>query len=313
MRCVPPPTLERPKKAGLRRLLKQRRDAARADARLAAARRRRPRRRRAGRRWARRHLARFEVAGPGFLNLFLSDDWHVDALGYVLGAGDAFGAGGARPRSGSTSSSSRPTRPGRCTSGTRATPPTATRWPGCWRSPATTSRASSTSTTTARRSCASAESLRARARGEEVAEGGYVGDYVSGSRPRSTAPPTWISTSSAARVARDQPGPHPRVARALPREFDIWFSERSLPRGLGERVDGGRPLVRARPDLHVRRGAVAAHVDRSATTRTVSWCGRPASHTYFASDIAYHQNKRERGFDRLIDVWGADHHGYVHG
>jgi arginyl-tRNA synthetase len=34
-------------------------------------------------------------------------------------------------------------------------------------------------------------------------------------------------------------------------------------------------------------------------------------HTYFASDIAYHQHKRERGFDRQIDVWGADHHGYV--
>jgi arginyl-tRNA synthetase len=34
-------------------------------------------------------------------------------------------------------------------------------------------------------------------------------------------------------------------------------------------------------------------------------------HTYLASDIAYHQNKRERGFELLIDVWGADHHGYV--
>jgi arginyl-tRNA synthetase len=34
-------------------------------------------------------------------------------------------------------------------------------------------------------------------------------------------------------------------------------------------------------------------------------------HTYFASDIAYHQDKRERGFERLVDVWGADHHGYV--
>jgi arginyl-tRNA synthetase len=34
-------------------------------------------------------------------------------------------------------------------------------------------------------------------------------------------------------------------------------------------------------------------------------------HTYFASDIAYHLNKLERGFDRLIDVWGSDHHGYV--
>jgi arginyl-tRNA synthetase len=34
-------------------------------------------------------------------------------------------------------------------------------------------------------------------------------------------------------------------------------------------------------------------------------------HTYFASDIAYHLHKRERGFDKLIDVWGADHHGYM--
>ncbi len=34
-------------------------------------------------------------------------------------------------------------------------------------------------------------------------------------------------------------------------------------------------------------------------------------HTYFASDIAYHQDKRERGFERQIDVWGADHHGYL--
>jgi arginyl-tRNA synthetase len=34
-------------------------------------------------------------------------------------------------------------------------------------------------------------------------------------------------------------------------------------------------------------------------------------HTYFASDIAYHEDKRERGFERQIDVWGADHHGYV--
>ncbi len=33
--------------------------------------------------------------------------------------------------------------------------------------------------------------------------------------------------------------------------------------------------------------------------------------TYFASDIAYHQEKYERGFDRVIDVWGADHHGYI--
>ena len=33
--------------------------------------------------------------------------------------------------------------------------------------------------------------------------------------------------------------------------------------------------------------------------------------TYFAADIAYHQNKFQRGFDRVINLWGADHHGYI--
>ena len=33
--------------------------------------------------------------------------------------------------------------------------------------------------------------------------------------------------------------------------------------------------------------------------------------TYLAGDIAYHEDKRERGYDRFIDVWGADHHGHV--
>ena len=33
--------------------------------------------------------------------------------------------------------------------------------------------------------------------------------------------------------------------------------------------------------------------------------------TYFMSDVAYHYNKMERGFDHLINIWGADHHGYI--
>ena len=70
-----------------------------------------------------------------------------------------------------------------------------------------------------------------------------------------------------------------------------------------------------------------ARASRAAPTATRARCGcarrtfgddkdrvlerSNGEHTYFASDIAYQQDKRERGFDRLIDVWGADHHGYV--
>ncbi len=48
-----------------------------------------------------------------------------------------------------------------------------------------------------------------------------------------------------------------------------------------------------------------------ATKRT-GWCaGKNGATTYFASDIAYHWEKFQRGFDQVIDIWGADHHGYV--
>ena len=56
---------------------------------------------------------------------------------------------------------------------------------------------------------------------------------------------------------------------------------------------------------------MAAHDATSVTTRTACCVRSSGEHTYFASDIAYHQDKRERGFERQIDVWGADHHGYV--
>ena len=56
---------------------------------------------------------------------------------------------------------------------------------------------------------------------------------------------------------------------------------------------------------------MAAHDRRSATTRTACCERSNGEPTYFASDVAYLLDKRARGFDRLIDVFGADHHGYV--
>ena len=50
---------------------------------------------------------------------------------------------------------------------------------------------------------------------------------------------------------------------------------------------------------------------RVFATKTACSSGRDGRWTYFASDIAYHADKLERGFDRLVDLWGADHHGYV--
>ena len=54
-----------------------------------------------------------------------------------------------------------------------------------------------------------------------------------------------------------------------------------------------------------------AHEAPSATTRTGCCERSTGAPTYFAADVAYHENKVQRGFDRLIDVLGADHHGYI--
>ncbi|QID33622.1 arginine--tRNA ligase [Pampinifervens florentissimum] len=90
--------------------------------------------------------------------------------------------------------------------------------------------------------------------------------------------------------------------------FDSWFSERSLyERGLVEEV---MQRLREKGHLYERDGALwfkstdfGDDKDRVVRKSDGSW-------TYFASDIAYHYQKFQRGFDRVINLWGADHHGY---
>ncbi len=91
--------------------------------------------------------------------------------------------------------------------------------------------------------------------------------------------------------------------------FDQWFSEQSLyDNGRVERCiqafrDGGQ-VYENDGALWFKTSDFGDEKDRVV----VRGNGRT---TYFASDIAYHQEKFERGFDRVIDVWGADHHGYI--
>ena len=91
--------------------------------------------------------------------------------------------------------------------------------------------------------------------------------------------------------------------------FDRWFSERSLvSSGAVPRV---LEILRERGEAYERDGALwfnaAAHGDEKDRVLVRA----NGQGTYFASDVAYHLDKFERGFDRVIDVWGADHHGYI--
>ena len=91
--------------------------------------------------------------------------------------------------------------------------------------------------------------------------------------------------------------------------FDRWFSERSLD------TDGAieRALARLEKQgrLYRKDGALWFRATEFGDEKDRVVVRENGQKTYFASDIAYHLDKRERGFERLIDVLGADHHGYV--
>jgi len=91
--------------------------------------------------------------------------------------------------------------------------------------------------------------------------------------------------------------------------FNHWFSEQSL-------YDSGK--IR-QTFQWARENDLTYDKDGAVWFRTESWgdekdrviCKKDGQNTYFASDIAYHKDKFDRGFRRLIEVWGADHHGYI--
>ena len=93
--------------------------------------------------------------------------------------------------------------------------------------------------------------------------------------------------------------------------FDSWFLERTLHEGEPSAVRAhARAAGGAGPHLPLRGRAVAAHdaVRRRQGPRAVRSSGET---TYFANDVAYHENKLERGYDRMINLLGSDHHGYI--
>ena len=91
--------------------------------------------------------------------------------------------------------------------------------------------------------------------------------------------------------------------------FDQWSSEQGLhDNGL---IDKALRLLQARGHLFEQGGALWFRSSAFGDEKDRVVRRENGQYTYFASDIAYHLDKFERGFDRVIDVWGADHHGYV--
>jgi arginyl-tRNA synthetase len=91
--------------------------------------------------------------------------------------------------------------------------------------------------------------------------------------------------------------------------YDRWFSERSLYDS-GEVARAVETLQR-NGHLYEKDGALWFRSTTFGDEKDRVVCRENGQFTYFASDIAYHLNKFARGYDQIIDVWGADHHGYI--
>jgi arginyl-tRNA synthetase len=169
----------------------------------------------------------------------------------------------------------------------------------------------------------------------EIPEGLYPGDYLvpvgealaveHGDSLKAEAEAAWLPLVRGKAIEMMMAAIRADLA-ALNIKFDEFFSERSLIAGEVDRVAATIDWLRQRGEVYEGRlpppkGApVEDYEDREQTLFRSTQFGddidRPlkksdGSYTYFASDIAYHRSKLERGFRTLIDVWGADHGGYI--
>ncbi|MBS1868906.1 MAG: arginine--tRNA ligase [Actinobacteria bacterium] len=256
-------------------------------------------------------LERYEVAGPGFLNLFLADAWHAAALAEVLAAGDAFGAGGAQQpeRILVEFVSANPTGPLVAASGRHAAYGDALAAILAFHGHDVQREYYLNDAGAQVRKLG--ESVQARALGRPVPEGGYEGEYVAelaAEIPDSaTADPDRLAQEAVARMLE-------RIRVTLARfgvRHDRVFSEASLYEGEPSAVRRAFAALEASGHTYRSEGALWLRTttfgdDKDRVLERAN--GEP---TYFASDCAYLLDKQSRGFERQIDVFGADHHGYV--
>jgi arginyl-tRNA synthetase len=233
---------------------------------------------------------RTEVAGPGFVNLFLRDEWFASALGEILADGESFGAGGAeqRERVQVEMVSANPTGPIPVSSGRNgAYGDSVARLFELAGHEVEREYYYNDSGGQIERFRASVEAVR---RGEEPPEDGYRGAYV---------------RDLAALKGDPVPLMLKEIEATLER-FRIHFDSFRRQSELEQRL----PELLPRLDTYEKEGALwarsSAYGDEEDRVLLRSGDGSP---TYRAADVAYLVDKLERGFDRAIYVLGADHHG----
>lgn len=268
-------------------------------------------------------VAKVEVAGPGFINFFLTHAWLTGIVREVEVAGDAWGRSEAPEpeRIQVEFVSANPTGPLHLGHG---------RWAAI--GDALGSVLAAAGHTVERefyvndygtqmelfgRSVA-ARYLQLQGRKADMPEGGYMGAYVEelAAEIAAEAGERWVDAPEADRVAFFRAEGERRML-AHQREtlerfgvvFDVWFSERSLHESGA--VDRVIEYLRELGHVYESEGAQWLRTTDFGDDKDRVLIRANGEPTYLAPDIAYFMDKIRRGFQRLIYLWGADHHGYV--
>ena len=257
-------------------------------------------------------LERIEVAGPGFVNFFLADSWYLRALAALLEAGDRLGASAAESPEKVLVEfvSANPTGPIHVGTGRNAAygDSLVRLLQAAGHEVEREYYVNDAGSQIGR----FADSIAARMRGEEPPEDGYAGDVRGrdrraaagrGGRPRRPRDAGKARDRGGAGGSRADAGALRRPLRHL------VLRAQPLRQGRGRR--------RRSAELE-KRGHTYRHED-ALWLRTTDFgddkdrvlIRSNGEATYLTPDIAYHWDKLQRGFERLIDVLGADHHGYV--
>jgi arginyl-tRNA synthetase len=262
------------------------------------------------------HFSRIDVAGPGFLNLKLSPRAFHSALSAVLSEGRAFGR--ARAATGERINlefvSANPTGPLHV---------------GHGRSAVVGDVIGRLLDAAGHRVIREyyvndagnqvrllAESVIAKAKGEPDPEGGYgANQYIvdlaawASDKYKELIEARAVDELSRRLVAIMLSGSIQKTLRALGIYHDVWSSEAAVH--IDGRVERALDTLRNDGWLEDKDGATFFLSTKLGDDKDRVVFKSDGGHTYFASDIAYHKDKLDRGFDRLIDLWGADHHGYI--
>ena len=254
-----------------------------------------------------------EVAGPGFLNVFLADAWYVGAARQVLAAGEDWGRGTPEHplRVNVEYVSANPTGPLTAASGRHAAYGDALArmlelaGHEVFREYYFNDAGSQIDKL--------GESVRLRARHEPVPdEGGYyLGDYVRDLAAQipdaAERDPRELGAEAAAILMEGIR----RTLRAYRVEFDVYFLEGSLHEGDPSPIEVAFARLREQGHVYESEGALWLRTTEFGDDKDRVLRRSTGAPTYFAADVAYQEDKFRRGFDKTIYVLGSDHHGYI--